>query len=641
MTMHRSGSRPADAPAAQAPVNELIEQLARFQGPPEDFLPALLHFQCRYAPAASGAILRVEPDGNVASLATYPRPQRGESAGPGPDAAAETPPWLARAAAAAPQAAGQSGSTLLAIQEPTTLYGQPAEEHVLLVPLAAEPARSGVAAYLLEQRDARALAVARERLELTTNLLNVYSTRLQLQRRQEDLSRLEASLDTLNALNAAEKFSEAAMALCNELASRWHCSRVSAGFLKGRYVQVRATSHTEKITRKMEIIQRIEAAMEECLDQDREILVPADETAEYACRDTRELARRAGPASVLSVPLRRGGEVRAVLTFERPVEEPFTAEEVEILRLACELCTPRLLELQTRDRWWGRRAADAARSGLAALLGPKHTWAKLIALAAAALILFAVFARGTDWAEGTFETAAVQRRVVPARVAAPLRAVHVELGERVSSGQLLAELDTTDLRLELEEARSQRASHRTEAAKAREEGKIAEAKIASARAQQAQARIDLLEQHIRWARLLSPIDGTVLPGELGELESEINAPIETGQVLFEVAPLRDLRAELKISADRIVDVNVGDRGELAATAFPADRVGFTVTRIDPLPEEQTAEGVYYRVVARLDEVRPWMRPGLQGSARIDTGRSRYCWLWTRAVIHWIRMKLWL
>src|SRR5271170_5571493 len=89
----------------------------------------------------------------------------------------------------------------------------------------------------------------------------------ELQRRGLELERLKAAMETLASVNAPARFMAASMALCNELASRWKAERVGIGFLKGRYVRLRALSHTEKITRHMQIVQDIEGAMEECLDQ--------------------------------------------------------------------------------------------------------------------------------------------------------------------------------------------------------------------------------------------------------------------------------------------------------------------------------------------------------------------------------------
>jgi len=144
-------------------------------------------------------------------------------------------------------------------------------------------------------------------------------------------------METLSAVNRQNRFISTAMALCNEVASQWQCERVSIGFLKGRYVQLRAMSHTEDFSRKMKIVQDIESAMEECLDQDCEVLYPpaligktpeqisssknepisAGQEVTYISRAAGELSRRHGPLAVLSLPLRQDGEVRAVLTLER------------------------------------------------------------------------------------------------------------------------------------------------------------------------------------------------------------------------------------------------------------------------------------------------------------------------------------
>ncbi len=154
-----------------------------------------------------------------------------------------------------------------------------------------------------------------------------------LAKRQQDLERLRIAMEVLAAVNETERFAAAAMALVNELAARWKADRVSLGFLKGRFVRLAALSHTEKFTRKMRLVQDIEAAMEECLDQDVEIVFPAAQDATYVARATEALSAHHGPMGITSFPLRRAGEVVGVLTLERRLAvTTIVLEEIEVMR---------------------------------------------------------------------------------------------------------------------------------------------------------------------------------------------------------------------------------------------------------------------------------------------------------------------
>lgn len=62
--------------------------------------------------------------------------------------------------------------------------------------------------------------------------------------------------------------------------------------------------------------------------------------------------------------------------------------------------------------------------------------------------------------------------------------------------------------------------------------------------------------------------------------------------------------------------------------------------IEPEAEVVDGENVF-RVRVELDEQPAWLRAGVEGVAKIDVGRRRYAWMWTRDAVDWVRMKLWL
>lgn len=623
---------PPGRPAPPPGVGEVIERLSRFEGPPEQFLQLLLAVQCRIGAAERGAIFRAGGDGRVEILAVHPPAPPGQTA----------PSWLASAVEQAPQVLAQGKTLVRPLHAPEDLYGQPADKHMLLLPLTGGTGVRGVAAFVVTARDPQAVQAIREKLETTAVLLGLYEMRLTLQRRQADMRRLQVSLETLSTTTAQHKFSGSSMSMVNELAARFQADRVGLGFLKGRYVQLKALSHTEKFSRKMELVQDLEGVMEECIDQDVEILDPAPPGATYVSRETEAYARKHGPTAIVSMPLRRDGEPVAVVTVERDVKRPFTLEEAENLRLTAELCTPWVHNLYKNDRWFGARLASSMRDGLGAVVGPKHTWLKLAAAAVLIVAMVLIFGQGDYNVDASFVIEPVRKAQVPAPYNGELGEVFVEPGDQVTAGQLLATFRTEQLQSELQQARADAEGYMSEYQQAQSERKLAEAQIALDQARSKAAEAEELERRIAQAELRAPIDGTVLQGDLMQ---RIGGTFDEGEALFEIAPLQTLRAELEVPEGQIVDVQRGLTGELAATNRPEQRIEFEVDRIIPVAEVRENANVF-RVRVRLLDVdlggeHAWLRPGIEGEAKIDAGRASLGYIWTRPVINWIRMKLWL
>ena len=610
---------------------DLIEHLSCFEGAPNEFLFNLLAVQCQLASAVCGAVIRPKPDGQIEVPAAFP---------PIPKDAAAPPVWLAQAVESGKSVLTSGTTAVKPLHQTEDLYGQPPSRYLVILPIKRLQQVEGLAVFVLDNTDQAAIDAGREKLELTASLLSLYEMRLLLQNRGVDLERLQRAMGVLSAINTQQRFRGAAMALCNEVAARWGCDRVGFGVLKGRYVHLKAMSHTEKFSRKMKLVQEVEGAMEECLDQDIEILYPSPPDATYVSRSAADLSKHQGPNAITSLPLRQSGEPVAVLTIERPSEKPVQPEELETLRLVSDLSTARLINLYEQDRWFGAKIARNVRKTCAAVIGAKHTWLKIAAMLILGLAAFLIFAKGDYRAEASFMLEATQRRVVPAPFDGFLKTVFVEPGKDVIGGEtVLAELDDTDLLLQLLEAKKERLSYKTEEIAAQQDGKTGEAMIAKAQADRISAKIALLEHHIEKARIVAPISGVVI---VGDLMRQIDAPVKTGDLLFEIAPLESLRAELSVPEDEIVEVEVGQEGSLAVAAYPEPewRVRFVVEKIFPIAEVSDQRNVF-KVRVRLLERHSWMRPGMEGLAKVDIDQRSYAWLWTRKLVNWIRMKLWI
>ncbi|MEX0655292.1 MAG: efflux RND transporter periplasmic adaptor subunit [Phycisphaeraceae bacterium] len=606
-----------------------VTELSRFDGSSEQFLASLLAVQCETGSAERGAIL-CSDEGNDRwrPLACYPDD----------DSADPDPAWLREAGQVMPTVLSSGRSEVLPIHPPGALYGSAPRHHVVVLSLQQQTRAPFVAVFLVPERDRAATDEARQRLELTSTLLSLYELRQSAQKREADLARMRQACELLVAVNEHRRWKAAAMAMCNQLAAQVGAHRVGLGVLEGRYVKLEALSHTEKFTRQMKLVQAVESAMEETLDQDAEVIHPPAREATCVSRACGELARDHGPSAVACLPLRQEGQPRAVLTLERDAEHPFALEELETLRLTADLATPRLLDLYEHDRWAGARAAGWVRKHTGKLVGPEYTWVKLLALAVLAAVLLVTLLQGQYRVEAPFTIEAAELRVVPAPFEGYLATAAVEPGDRVVAGQtVLANLDASELEMQQAAEQAELSSALQEAAIARREGETADQEIALAQADRAQARIDLLAHRIEQARLVSPIEGVVVAGEHRQ---DLGSAVERGKMLFEIAPLEALRAVLAVPENRIADVQVGQRGQLASASYPGTYLPFEVEWINPVAEVADQRNVF-RVRVRLLEHEPWLRPGMEGIGKVDVDRRSYAAIWSRDLIDWVRMKLWL
>lgn len=604
-----------------------LEALLNLSGPPDRFLAELLGSQCRIAAANGGVLLRIGDDNQLDILAIYPAQQTDR----------KNLEWITRTRELAGSVIS-SGETVVAPEGANQPGGGNAQRWLILIPVKDEKTVRAIAAFVASHRDPAELATCRERLEMTPLLLNHYELRQMLNLRQTTVQRMRQVIEMLDVVNRPDHFLSTAMALCNEIASRMHCSRVSLGMLHNRHVRVQAISHTDRFRREMQLVRDIEAAMEECLDQDLEVIYPAADNAVYASRVTAKLSINHGTAAVLSLPIRHNGEAFAVLTLERPVKRPFnTLDQIEAVRLLCDLCAPGLFRMYDQDRWVGARLALRARKYVARLLGPEHTWMKAGILTAVVMVIYLTYARGNYRIDAPFKFEAPLQQAVVAPFDTYLRDVSVDPGDEVSAGQnVLGLLDTSELRLELAALQAEYLGHRKQMTASMRDGKTAEAQIAEAQGEKVAAEIRLLELKIEKARLVAPITGRIVSEDL---KRQIGAPVETGKILFEIARIESLRAELYVPEENIASVKVGQTGEMASVGHPDRKIRFVVERINPIADVVHSKNVF-RVRARLHDQFEWMRPGMEGIAKIDVGEKSFIWIGTHRIVNWLRMKLW-
>ncbi|NQZ60551.1 MAG: HlyD family efflux transporter periplasmic adaptor subunit, partial [Lentisphaeraceae bacterium] len=457
-----------------------------------------------------------------------------------------------------------------------------------------------------------------ERLQMLMPYFDFYEGRIQLKDYQGRTERLHQACEVLIKLNQSSNFLEGAMHLCNEMAARYSCSRVSLGVLKGRYICLKTISNTEKFKRKVKILQDIEKVMEESLDQNLEVQFPQSGKGDCVARAAAKYSQSHGPLSILSLPLRSDGQVKAVLTFEREHERPFSNEEVEVFRLVADLFSPRLLHLHHFERWFGARTLDSMKRTSAFFIGAKYTWLKLGLITLVAAGVWLSQAEGTYQVEASFTFNSQKQRMLVVPFDAEIEKIMVRNGDLVKAGQQLLVLDTTEQKLKLDSLLAQKLEALKQVSVAMNEGKTAEAQIAQAEADQATAEIKLINYNIKRAVLKAPINGTILTDDL---HKRLYSLAQFGENILEVMQTEHLEANLFVPEEQIADVFIKGRGALAAAGYPDRKVPFSVMEIKRVAEVANQRNVF-KVKVKLEPqdqqaFLKWARPGMEGVARID------------------------
>ena len=82
-------------------------------------------------------------------------------------------------------------------------------------------------------------------------------------------------------------------------------------------------------------------------------------------------------------------------------------------------------------------------------------------------------------------------------------------------------------------------------------------------------------------------------------------------------------------------------GKLATRSQPGQKFAFDLEQIIPLSETYNNANVF-QVRARINDpaVRKWLRPGMQGLARIDVGSRPVYWIITHRLHDMLKLWLW-
>jgi len=217
--------------------------------------------------------------------------------------------------------------------------------------------------------------------------------------------------------------------------------------------------------------------------------------------------------------------------------------------------------------------------------------------------------------------APIQVHHLSAEVAGTLVKLNVDVGDKVSSGQVLATLDAEPLTLarDTAQARADRAAVRVSLAQktfARQQRLHGQGSVADSVFEDADLNLQLAKADLRLARLTlksaerdlahgvikAPIDG-----EITGRFPELGAVLPAGTPVFHLVRTDRVRLVLSLSESEVVHVAAGDPVSIAFDALPKAHFSGTVARVGSVDQGASPT---FPVEVHMDNQEGQVRPGM-------------------------------
>ena len=431
---------------------------------------------------------------------------------------------------------------------------------------------------------------------------------------------------------------ELAFSLVNSVCTKFDCAQVSLGIVKGPAIQLMAISGMDRFSPRSPGVSRIGQAMEECLDSGSLIVVQeagdyGDDRGATGYRLHRDRHQHCDQTALLSIPLSLEDETIAVVSLQREARKPFSKQEIERLRATLDPFAPAIAMLPRSNR------RMHAQSDSRRLAGMFATGLRRVAL------LCSVTAFGAWFVMGSLDyKVTVPCNIAPAEVrhvVSPFDAAvaesFVEMGDRVAAGQLLLTLDTREWELEQERLLREIAAQKIAVDRAVAQRNVTEATVGQADVEVLRVQLELVRQKLALAEIRAPAAGIVLQGEVTR---NIGQTIPKGTPIVEIGSDEGRFVELKVPENVALHFQQGNAGQFAPTARPGTALDCRIRRITPAAKVVDGKNVFL-AEAVISDPPPWMRVGMEGSARIHVGQRKVWWIVLHRWIDRIRLLLWV
>lgn len=239
-------------------------------------------------------------------------------------------------------------------------------------------------------------------------------------------------------------------------------------------------------------------------------------------------------------------------------------------------------------------------------------------------------------AEATGSVEPIRKVEVKSKAGGEILDLHVEVGDDVAPGTLLAEIDPRDVRnayeqaeadLDVAEARAEIAANQLRRQEQlREGGVITEQELESARLEDSNARanlikartnLELAELRLGDVTIRAPMAGTILEKQVedGQVIQSASGNVSGGTTLFVMADLGEMQVRTLVDETDMGEIRAGMPADVAVEAFPDRRFQGTVSKIEPQAVVQS-NVTMFPVIVGIDNRDGLLKPGMNAEVEI-------------------------
>ncbi len=434
-----------------------------------------------------------------------------------------------------------------------------------------------------------------------------------------------------------QKSTDAFMAVASELENCLNCKRVSIGLVENNHVKLHTISSTSQETTRQNIIKSIESVMLEAIDQGETICYPPHSTSYYSTQEHDVFIRKHSGEFICTVPFVINDVIVGAVMFERQGESAvFDKKSEELCEQLTSIFSPILHYRRMNDRPIKEKIKDTIKSLFTNILGSDYLGSKFIAAIVLCVMILSFYINIEYKVSANANLIGSIERVITSPEEGFIKTASMKPGDLVEAGEELATLDDRNLKLEILKWTGKHLQVSKEYRKALAIHDLSKIGVLRSQLKQAEAQMEILQLKLQRTVITSPISAIIVSGDFTR---ELGAPVKRGQVLYKVSPLEEYNVVININESDISLINVGMTGELTLSA--AAEKSFIINIIKITPVLTSENGInYFQVEARLQSKPDFLRPGMQGIAKIGVGEYSILWVFTHKIVNWLRLKIW-